>query len=254
MAVNEDELYDPWADNAGSGEGAGAPVISWKYSKDGTAFDGIVLPPRPVTHPDQGYQMRREYQDGTDADEKDKGFLVWPPKDNEQDITRPVTERTFIRNWGKEEFDALKPYQIVSRTNVTFLTTYHSGEFLSDNWVKRAKENEVDPDSEQLRRVIIQGADLEPKVKEALGKLGVPPTPGQRWRITLDQREPNSGGRKGATNRYTVLIAAPTPETLEVVGKYVAAEQAKVKANAADAAQSDPWAAGSAATGSEPPF
>lgn len=257
MSNENDELYDPWADNGPSGEASGAPVISWSGLKAGAMFDGIVLPARPLTHPTQGYEMRREYQDGTDDDPKDKGFLVWPPRDNEQDITRPVTERTFIKTWGKDEFDALPKSARVSRTNITFLTSYHSGEFLSDNALARMKEAEIDPNGEQLRRVILSGADLPGKVTEALGKLGVPPTPGQTWRIILDEREPNKGGRKGSTKRHTVLIKEPTPETLEVVAKYVAAEQAKVKADAADAAQDDPWATpgtAKAATGSEPPF
>lgn len=245
----DDDLYDPYADgNSGAG---GAPVISWKYARPGEIFTGVVLPPEPVERPDKGYKMGREYQAGTDADPDDKGFMVWPPKNNSLKQKRPVTEMKFRELWPDEPIPTGRGK--VSRVNVTLQTKYVAGEFLSDNAKARMTEDEVDPASETLRRVIISGGDLTPKIDAALKPLGGKPEPGQAWTIRLASREPNVG-RQGSTSRYDVTILGPTDETRKLVADYVVAKQAEANAAADAADESDPYTSAEAASGGTPPF
>lgn len=234
-----DDLYDPYED-AGSGSG-GAPVISWKYSRPGDAFTGVVIPPLPLERPEKGYKMGREYQNGTDSDPDDKGFLVWPPKNNREKIKRPVTEGRFAELWPDEEMPTGRGR--VSRVEVTFATDYAAGEFFSDTMKDRYEDDEKDPKDEKHRRVVVSSADLRAKVDEALKAYGGKPQPGQRWTVTLSKREPNVG-RQGTTSRYTVSIQEPTAETKAIVQAHI--DAAKASANAAADAEED--------AGLNPPF
>lgn len=246
----EDDLYDPYEAQA---SGGGAPVVSWKYSRPGDTFTGVVVPP-DVARLDKGYKMGREYSQGTDTEPDDTGFMVWPPKNNKEQIKRPVTESKFALNWPHLDVaDAQK----VSRVNVTLVTTLTSGEFLSDSAKARMEDADppIDPNTVVDRRVIVSGADLVPKVNAALKAAGGKPLPGQTWTIKLIAREPNVG-RLGTTSRYEVTVTAPTEGTKAIVAKWVEIEQARQGALADSQDATDPYV-GPAAAGaapSEPPF
>jgi hypothetical protein len=236
-----DEVYDPYDESNNTG-GGGAPVVSWALSRLGDKVTGIVVPP-DIESPSKGYKIGREYQDGTDEDSDDKGFLVWPPKNNRQDIKRPVTEAKFARLWPDEPIPTGRGQ--VTRVEITLQTEYRNAEFLSDSFVKRTKEGEGDPNAITTRRILRSGPDLPEKFDEALKAAGEKaPSVGQRWTVELVDREENKRG-KGKTRRHKVTIEPATPETLKIVDAYVTAAMA---AAPAQAEPGDPYAGG------EPPF
>jgi hypothetical protein len=238
--VSDDEGYDPYDESNNSG-GGGAPVVSWALARIGNKVTGIVLPP-DVENPSKGYKLGREYQDGTDDDPSDKGFLVWPPRNNTQGIKRPVTEARFVKTWPDEPKPSGRAF--VTRVEITLQTEFTDGEFLSDSFVKRAKENGQEPNEITTRRILRSGPDLPEKFDEALKAAGErAPGVGQRWTVELIDREDNKKG-KGKTRRHKVTVEPATPETMKIVDAYVAAQKA---ATPAKAEPGDPY-------GSEPPF
>lgn len=264
----DDDLADPFERSSGGG---GAPVVSWKYVKpNGDKFTGIVLPPvvtGPKPAPTKGYQMRPDWQAGTDQDPDDKGWLVWPPRDNPEKIKRPVTERRHKELWPdvdvtERDSQGKRLVRRVSRTNVTFHTDYTGAEFISEGTLERMKEREEDPNAETQRRMILNSKDLEDKLAKAFKAIRTDrPQPGQIWTIGIEARVPNVG-RLGATTHYSVEVQAPTPASLAVVKAYVEAEQVKASEAEASADPGDPWAAGPGSApaggkfeqGEEPPF
>jgi hypothetical protein len=235
----DDDLADPFERSSGGG---GAPVVSWKYVKaGGEKFTGIVLPPvvtGPKPAPTKGYQMRPDWQAGTDQDPDDKGW-----------IKRPVTERRHKELWpdidiNERDSQGRRIVRRVSRTNVTFHTDYSNSEFISEGTLDRMKEREEDPNAETQRRMILNSKDLEDKLAKAFKAIRTDrPQPGQTWTIGIEARVPNVG-RLGATTHYSVDVQAPTPETLAIVKAYVEAEQAKAAEAEAAADPGDPWAGG----------
>jgi hypothetical protein len=244
----DDDLQDPYERSSGGG---GAPVVSWKFVKaGGDKFVGVVLPPvvtGPKANTTKGYEMRRDWQAGTDTDPDDKGFLVWPPRDNTEGIKRPVTERKHKQLWPDIDISARdsqgrRIVRQVSRTNVTFHTAFTGAEFISESTEARMKERDMDPTLETQRRIILNSRDLEDKLNAAFKAIKTDrPQPGQVWTIGIQERKPNVG-RQGSTTVYTVDVKAPTPETMKIVQAHVEAEQAKAN-DAADVADpGDPWA------------
>ena len=257
---DEDEYVDdPFERQSGGG---GAPVVSWKFVRaGGDKFTGIVLPPvvtGPKAATDKGYEMRKDWQAGTDEDPDDKGYLVWPPRGNTEGYKRPVTEMKHQKIWPHIDITARHPdgkpvVRKVWRTNVTFHTNYAAAEFISEKAAKRMVEQEKDPNAETLRRIILNSKDLETKLAAAFKAIGTDrPRPGQTWTIGIQAREDNVG-RQGSTTIYSVDVKAPTPETMAVVKAYIDAEQNKAAETEAKADPSDPWAAGST-QGEPPPF
>lgn len=233
-----DELYDPY-ENEGSGSSGGAPIASWKFSRPGDKFTGVVVPPEPLTAPGKGYKMIPEWFED-ENDEKNKGFLVWPVRNNAQKIIRPVTERKFAELWPEDKDEMRR----VSRVAVSFMTNYTSSEFLSDSATKRYREDGKDPNAELGRRIIREGPDLPKKFEDALKVAGAKaPTVGQRWTIELVEREENKNG-KGQTKRYKITIEPPTAESKAIVQAYIE----KAQSGTADAEYS------AATGGEEPPF
>jgi hypothetical protein len=227
------ELRDDWDDSEG---GAGGPeAASWKFSKPGDVFTGIVLPPAPLTAPAKGYEVKQRRGKGRDQTAgAPQGLLVWPPQSD--DNRGPMTEAEFARAHGDA---ALKEAQGVPMKVLTVMTDYRGKEFFSGKAVERALENPEFVD-DGLRRYFIDGPDIPGKFNEALKALGQRATlPGMRFSVRLDKREPNKGGNEGETNRFSVNIEKPTDETLALVAKYVA--EAKTTAPAANVGD-DPWA------------
>jgi hypothetical protein len=253
----DDDLYDPFEAQSGGG---GFPVISWKYARIGESFEGVVVPPEPVKAPERGYKMAREYQNGTDLDPNDKGFLVWPPRGNTEGINRPVTEAFYAKTWGQPlNDDKGRPaWRKVSRTNISFVTAYDDGRFISDPASKRMIENEQDPKAEKGRRVILSGKDLNDKVAAALAKVGGKPANGQRWKITLADRVANI--KNGQTSIYSVEILPANEASQKVVGDHITQAAAAAREVEAVKDPDDPWATGpstasaSSALPEEPPF
>ena len=243
MPSEDDELYDPY-EASGQASGVYAPTVSWKFARVGTdtaRFTGVLVPPKPVERPTKGHVMRRDYQNGTDTDPDDKGWMVWPPKNNTENINRPVTEKKFRLTWPEE---SLADAQKVSQVNLSFATTYTNGEFLSDNTVKRMGERDQKVADQVLRRIIKTGADLRGKIDAAEKAVGGRPVPGQIWTIELTDRKDNAP-KKGTTSIFTVTIEPPTPASLAIVEAYIVAEKEKA-ALAADAAAGDPYVSGAA--------
>jgi hypothetical protein len=256
----DDDLYDPYAEGGGP---AGAPVVSWKYSRVGDSFTAIVVPPKPLKRPDKGYRMSREYQQGTDTDPDDKGFMVWPPKNNPEKIKRPVTDKKFAELWPDLEVPNLpgpNPKGVVSRTDITFATAFGAGEFISDNAKLRMQDDETDLATVTDRRVILSSQDLREKANAELKRIRAAdgaPQVGQTWTITIAAREPNKG-KPGTTTRYEVHIDPPTDETKAVVQAYVDSARAAAGADEDSQDESDPYV-GPAAVKAEaeqkpPPF
>lgn len=242
----EDDYQDPYERSSGSG--GGAPVVSWKFVREGgDKFEAVVVPP-DVEIPTRGYKMRGDYQNGSDDDPDDKGFLVWPPRNNPEKIKRPVTEMRHQSLWPDIDIKARdsqgrRIVRPVSRVNVTFETGYKASEFISEDTIKRLKEDETDPNSITLRRMILNSKDLEEKLEKAFKAIGTDrPQPGQTWRIGIEERRSNAP-RKGSTTIHSVEVLAPTPETMKIVEAHVA----RGKAEAAEVAE--PYAASS----NEPP-
>jgi hypothetical protein len=243
---DDDDLQDPF--ERGSG-GSGAPVVSWKFVKaGGEKFVGVVLPPvvtGPKANISKGYEMKRDWQAGTDMDPDDKGWLVWPPRGNMQKIKRPVTEMKYADLWPDLDISAARK---VARTNVTFHTNLTAGEFISEGTMDRMRENELDPNAETKRRIILNSRDLESKLLTAFRAIGTDrPQPGQVWTIGIEKRQPNEG-RQGSTTLYSVTVTGPTEATMKIVQAHVNAEQA-VAGNEGDSGDpDDPWAAGPQST------
>jgi hypothetical protein len=227
------ELRDDWDDSEGGA--AGPEAVSWKYSDPGDVFTGIILPPAPIAAPKKGYEVKQRRGKGRDKTAgAPQGLLVWPPQ---SDPNRgPMTEAEFARAHGDA---ALKEAQGVPMKVLTVLTNFRAKEFFSGKAKERANENPEFVD-DGLRRYFIDGPDIPTKFNEALKALGQRATlPGMQFSVRLDKREPNKGGNEGETNRFSVKIEMPTPETLAVVDRYVA--EAKAAAPAASLGD-DPWA------------
>lgn len=235
---DEDEYYDPYAAQGGS---AGAPVISWNYSRPGDKFVGVVVPPEPVKRPDKGYKMVGEYQQGTDTDPDDKGWMVWRPKNDLKGSKRPVTEQKFAEMWP--DLPIPKGAGRVSRTSITMATTYSGGEFVSDNAKLRLQDDEVELSGVTERRVILSSQNLREAANKELRRIRATdgaPQVGQTWTVTLVDRVPNVG-KPGKTSHYEVHIDPPTDETRAQVQAYV--DNARAEAGDAEDRQdgADPY-------------
>lgn len=261
--VPEDEdLYDPYEQRA---MGDLAPVVSWKKSDPGDYFTGVLLPADPVKRPDKGYALKREYKQANPKEGQQAGYTVWPPKNNVEQIKRPVVESEFVTRWPNEDLSKARK---VSQVHLTFETGLTDGSLISSQAKERMVENDKQPNEETRRRLIEQGEDLTQKIAAALKPVGGKPLPGQTWRVAIKSRVPNDYG--GETTIYDVQIAPPTEQTRAVVVAYVEAAVAKANAEAdasdpadpyvggaakVSAPAGDPWAAGpQAAQTAEPPF
>jgi hypothetical protein len=232
----DEDLYDPYEARAA---GNLAPVVSWKKSDVGDGFSGILLPGDPLKRPDKAYILRREYKQENKKENQAAGYTVWPPKNNSDNIKRPVVESEFVTRWPGED---LAEARKVSQVHFTFETGLVDGSLISRATTERMKENDKDPAKETRRRIIEQGKDLTEKIAAALKPLGGKPLPGQTWAFKIADRQSNEYG--GETTIYEVKISAPTEETRKVVADYVAAAQQAAN-DAADAADtSDPYAGG----------
>lgn len=244
MAQNE-ELYDEWANEGGGG----APVVSWLGIDPGDELDtftAIIVPPRPIDDPGKGYEIVKDF------DKKD-GLRVWPPKvgyEPKQGVNpkSPISESEFnaialrvARETGQDPEEA-RP---VTLTSLTLLSQYTNKEFFSKPKVRAAKEDPEFVDN-GVRRFIVDGADIPPKFKAAVQRLGTRgPQVGQRLTVKLTGRVPNVG-KDGEKRVHEITLEAATPETMDLVKKYIA--EAK---SAPVAGSEDPWAAGQEA---EPAF
>lgn len=261
MSDEMDDLYDKYEAQRG---GDFAPVVSWKKSDTGDGFTGILLPARPVERPDKGYEVRREYKQANPKEGQEAGFTVWPPRNNQEKIKRPVVESEFVTRWPDEDLSEARK---VSQNHFTFETGLADGSLLSNQFKDRCAEQDppVDPKAETRRRIIEQGESLTKGIEAALKKVGGKPLPGQIWTITLASKTPNEYG--GETNGFTVAIERPTEATRQVVKEYVeaaklAAAQAEDEGDPNDkyagaSAADDPWATHAAAKDApaeEPPF
>lgn len=245
----EDDLYDPY-ENRGSGNAA--PVVSWKFAQKGDKFTGILLPPKPLTLPGKGHEVRREYKQANAKENQAAGYTVWPPKNNADKINRPVVESEFATRWPNEDLDKARK---VSQVHFTFETNLKDGTLLSNKFKERCEEADpkVDPKTITKRRVIEQGKDLTEKIAAALKKVGGKPLPGQTWTVGIENRVDNDYG--GETTIYFVDIKPPTDETRAVVQAYVDAARAEAD-EAESVAAGDKYAgpAEDAPSQEEPPF
>lgn len=226
------ELRDEFEENGGGG----APAVSWFNSSPGDEFTGIVVPPKPLTDPAKGHEIRQRFgQSSLDkSDGAPSGLLYFRPRGMEKG--GPILADEYYRNGGTE--DEMTP---VPLTEVTCVTDYRAKEFFSGPALQRAEDDENFTDT-GLRRLIIDGPDLPQVFREALAKIRVRKIePGSRITCRLDKREPNKGS-KGSTRRHSITITPPTPDTKRLVEAYVS--EAKGTAQNAPAAAHD----------EEPPF
>jgi hypothetical protein len=233
-------LRDDWDDEGGS---IGPEAVSWKFASKGDAFDGIVVPPNPLTQPAKGYELKQRRGKGRDKSKKAvQGLLVWPPQSDEN--RGPMTEAEYARAYGDAALkEALDNFQGVPMKVITLITGYKAKEFFSGKAKDRAADNPEFVD-DGLRRLFIDGPDLPSKVDAALkvvGKRGL--APGMRVQVKLVEREENKGGNEGETNRFAVMIALPTPETMALVDKYIVEAVTVAESDPIE----DPWAADSSA-------
>jgi len=218
-----------------------APVVSWKKSDAGDGFTGILLPADPLKRPDKGYAIRREYKQANPKENQAAGFTVWPPKNNVEDISRPVVESEFRKRWPEEDLsEARKVWQY----HYTLETGLTDGSLLSGPYRERMKEMDppVDLATITQRRIIEQGKSLTDEIAAALKPVGRKPVPGQTWSVSIEKKVPNEYG--GETSIYKVVITAPTAETRAVVAAYVEAAKAKAAEEAAAAGEAEDAANG----------
>jgi len=243
MSEYDDDAYDKYADNS---SGDFAPVVSWKGIQDGDGFTGVLLPVDPLGDPTKGHEPRREYKQPNEKENEPGGFTRWPPKNNKQKITQPVSEAKFAELWPDLDVNEARK---VWQPHFTFETGITDGKFISKKTKNRMVEAEQDPNAETRRRLIEQGKDLITKIEAALAKVGRKPQVGQTWRVGISERVENKYG--GETTIYTVDIKAPTDESRAVVAKYIADAKAKAAENA-PVAEGDKYA--TVGSAEEPPF
>jgi hypothetical protein len=224
-------LRDNWDSDGGS---SGPEAVSWKTANPGDVFTGIAVAPEPVTAPNKGYAVsqrngKSSLNRGVGAPQ---GPLFWRPSTMEKG--GPVHADEYYRNGGREE-----DMEGVSMHVLTLVTDYKNKEYFSGKAHERASENPEFVD-DGLRRYFIDGPDIPTKFEDALKAAGMKRglLAGSRVAIRLDRREPNKSGQEGETNRFSVKIEAPTPETLKVAEAYAA----EVKAGASSAGVQDNWA------------
>jgi hypothetical protein len=251
----EEELFDKYEAQSNT---SAAPVVSWKKSDKGDGFTGILLPADPLKRPDKGYAVRREYKQANPKENQLAGYTVWPPKNNVEDISRPVVESEFRKRWPEEDLSKARK---VGQYHYTFETGLTDGSLLSGPFRERMAEMDppVDLATITQRRIIEQGKSLTEEIEAALKTVGKKPVPGQTWAVSIDRKVPNEYG--GETTIYKVSITPPTSETRAVVAAYVEAAKVKAAEEAAAIGEAEDAAAGEKYAGAEsdaaegpPPF
>lgn len=231
------EMQDSWGDDAGGSNRA--PTVSYKFAIPGepsARFTGVVVAP-DVTYPSKGYEL-------VQRSDKD-GKYVWPPDgytnpNPKKGPRSPILEAAYRAFVGND--DEMRP---VGDQHVTFATEYRSREFFSAPARERSQEDENFRDT-GLRRVIIDGADLPGKIRDALTKIKAKRAEvGQTWTVTLASQVPNTD-KEGNTNKFDVTIEAPTPATLKIAADHLSAAKA--------AQEEATFAPSGAANDTEPPF
>lgn len=183
--------------------GGGYPTISTATEKIGVTFGGYVLP-ISAAEPNKTHVTTGQ----TDIEGKP---LYWPRKPGETKLRpRPQAE-------------------------INLQTDYRSREFMSDKAIKRAKENDDQPD-DGLRRWIVKGKSATQTLKAELTRLGVnraAPPPGTFVQVTLVDRKEVP---KGTENIYDVKLTAPDAKGRQIVADHLArlAEQADPEGTGAE--------------------
>jgi hypothetical protein len=176
------------------GGGGGYPTFSLATEKIGTKFGGYVLPVS-AEEPNKTHI--------TTAQTNTEGVVQYWPQRPGENVLRPRPQ-----------------------AEINLMTEYREREFMSENAVKRAVEN--DQADNGLRRWIVKGKSATDGLKAELRRLGInraAPAPGSFVEVTLIDRKANT---KGKENIWTVKVTAPDDKGRQVVANYLAmlAEQA----------------------------
>lgn len=192
------------------GGGGGYPTFSLATEKIGTSFEGYVLPVS-ASEPNKTHI--------TTAQTNTEGVVQYWPQRPGETVLRPRPQ-----------------------AEINLQTAYRAREFMSENAVKRAVENETEDDG--LRRWIVKGKSATDGLKAELRRLGInraAPAPGSLVKVTLIDRKANS---KGKENIWDIKVSAPDAKGRQIVADHLARL----------AEQDDPEGTGSdSAAGDEPP-
>jgi hypothetical protein len=206
------ELRDDWDDDGGGG---GFPAISWAHARPGDSITAIALPPKPLTDPTKGYEIKQ--RSGKSSLNKGRGAPEGPLWFRPRSMPKggPILADEYRREGGTEDDMSPVPMKIVPLS-----TPWRNMEYFSDRALESAKEQDGFADN-GLRRLFVDGLDITAKFAEALKTAGMRGLPsGATLTVTLDRREPNKDV-EGHTNRFSVKIDPPTPDTLKVVDAFV---------------------------------
>lgn len=191
------------------GGGGGYPTFSLATEKVGAEWSGYVLPVS-AEEPNKTHV--------TTAQTNTEGVVqYWPQKAGET-VLRPRPQ-----------------------AEINIQTEYRAREFMSEEAIKRAIENDKDDDG--LRRWICKGKSATDGLKAELRRLGVnraAPQPGTFVQVKLIDRKANT---KGKENIFEVKLTAPDDKGRQIVANHLAALSE----------QADPEGVGASDT-EEPPF